>query len=144
MCPLECIWIDGMVHLWLRPPFWQTMAVLETSCCSNRISTYQKIRGATHFTACGIGCTEARRHHCQNRYEAVAHQDPLWHCAPLYLTSRFIAKFGLFGFLRVTRITEYSVIWVTRITKFGNSDEFGWVQMIQIWRALKPNLASGV
>jgi hypothetical protein len=81
---------------------------------------------------------------CQNRYEAVASQDPWWHCSPLYLTSRFIAKFGLFGFLRVTRITKYSVIWVTRITEFGNLDEFGWVQMIQIWRASKPNLASGI
>jgi hypothetical protein len=44
MCPLECIWIDGMVYLWLRPPFWQTMAVIEMSFCSNRISTTKNSR----------------------------------------------------------------------------------------------------
>jgi hypothetical protein len=127
----------------------------------------KKICGATHFTACRIGWTEARRCHCQNHYEVVACRDPWWHCAPLYLTSRFIAKFGFFGFLRVTqitkfgysgdlnnRITEYLVIWITkylvksgdlnnRITKYlairMNLDEFKWVWMIRIWQASKPN-----
>jgi hypothetical protein len=31
-----------------------------------------------------------------------------------------------------------------RITKFGDLDEFGWVWMIQIWRASKPNSASSL
>jgi hypothetical protein len=33
-----------------------------------------------------------------------------------------------------SEVGVYSVIRMTRITEFGNSDEFGWVWMIRIWR----------
>jgi hypothetical protein len=146
MCPLECIWIDGMVYLWLRPPFWQTMAVIETSFCSNHMHfSLTKICGATHFTACGIGWqTEARWCHCQNHYQAVARRDPWWLCAALYLTSRFITKFGFLRFSSNNWIFSYPGDLNNRITEFGDSDEFRWVWMIRIWQASKQNSASSL
>jgi hypothetical protein len=90
----------------------------------------QNICGATHFTVCRIGWTEARRHHCQNCYEAVVCWDPWWHCAPLYLTSRFIAKFGFFGFLWMTQITKFGYLGHPNNWNLNNQIWwFGWIWM---------------
>jgi hypothetical protein len=157
MCPLECIWIDGMVYLWLRPPFWQTMAVIEMSFCSNRISM-------TKNSWCHT------LHHVRNwvdRGQKAPLPKPLWGgCMPgplvtlcptlsdfqIYCQIRFLRFSSGDPNNRITKysgdpnnwITKYSVIWVTRITEFGDSGEFGWVRMPRIWRASKPHSANGL